>query len=106
MPSSFYCTSQQTSWSIAVNDGSLSLTTIHTVTGIIGVLVMTYAFLQRWLKESLLISESLAATVAGVVLGPYCLRLINPFQSDGSITSDAAKILSEVGKEGEGAPQG
>lgn len=43
---------------------------VHLTVGIVGALIMIYTFLQRLLKEQLLISEVIMATFVGVILGP------------------------------------
>ena len=51
---------------------------LHITLGIVGVLIMIYTFTQRVLKENLCVSEVLAATITGVILGPALCAVLDP----------------------------
>ncbi|CAI5495592.1 unnamed protein product [Closterium sp. Naga37s-1] len=67
---------------------------LHITVGVVGVLIMTYTFMMRKLKEDLLISETFAALVVGVLLGPHCIRVLDPHGALGEET--ALAVLQEV----------
>ncbi|CAI5517067.1 unnamed protein product [Closterium sp. Naga37s-1] len=69
---------------------------LHITVGVVGVLIMTYTFMMRKLKEDLLISETFAALVVGVLLGPHCIRVLDPHGALGEET--ALAVLQELSR--------
>ncbi|CAI5470993.1 unnamed protein product [Closterium sp. Yama58-4] len=69
---------------------------LHITVGVVGVLIMTYTFMMRKLKEDLLISETFAALVVGVLLGPHCIRVLDPHGALGEAT--ALAVLQELSR--------
>ncbi|GJP54808.1 hypothetical protein CLOM_g13847 [Closterium sp. NIES-68] len=69
---------------------------LHITVGAVGGLIMTYTFMMRKLKEGLLISESFAALVVGVLLGPHCISVLDPRGALGEATDLA--VLRELSR--------
>eukprot|EP00897_Mesotaenium_endlicherianum_P005313 jgi/Mesen1/480/ME000101S10699 len=70
---------------------------LHLTVGIAGTLIMVYTFTQRLLKERFLISEVLAATVVGILVGPYVGSIFVP-AAIGDSTGTHFQVLQEVSR--------
>ncbi|RKP13237.1 Cation/H+ exchanger, partial [Piptocephalis cylindrospora] len=65
----------------------------------LGLFIVIYGFFSLFVKERLYLSETLVATVFGIIIGPYVLKFVNPHDwtaNTGELTIQFARIVIAI----------